>query len=137
MMCTRERRLESVPPSAVSPYRRKAGQRVASPRRRKLRQVDSDGRAAVRGPDHGPNLLHRLGGSLTGALVFTIDGLWSPAAMRQAMHSCRPHAPIGRHALRRRAQRQRSEEHTSELQSPMYLVCRLLLEKKNKKNKTN
>src|SRR5437762_10763989 len=27
----------------------------------------------------------------------------------------------------------RSEEHTSELQSPMYLVCRLLLEKKNMK----
>src|SRR5437762_5848175 len=27
----------------------------------------------------------------------------------------------------------RSEEHTSELQSPMYLLCRLLLEKKNKK----
>src|SRR5436189_6029613 len=26
----------------------------------------------------------------------------------------------------------RSEEHTSELQSPMYLVCRLLLEKKNR-----
>src|SRR5436189_4893640 len=30
-----------------------------------------------------------------------------------------------------RASSQRSEEHTSELQSPMYLVCRLLLEKKN------
>src|SRR5437879_1249211 len=28
---------------------------------------------------------------------------------------------------------QRSEEHTSELQSPMYLVCRLLLEKKKQK----
>src|SRR5437762_10524847 len=28
----------------------------------------------------------------------------------------------------------RSEEHTSELQSPMYLVCRLLLEKKNNKH---
>src|SRR5437762_13344579 len=27
---------------------------------------------------------------------------------------------------------QRSEEHTSELQSPMYLVCRLLLEKKKR-----
>src|SRR5437879_707524 len=27
---------------------------------------------------------------------------------------------------------QRSEEHTSELQSPMYIVCRLLLEEKNK-----
>src|SRR5690348_17514261 len=29
----------------------------------------------------------------------------------------------------------RSEEHTSELQSPVHLVCRLLLEKKNKKTK--
>src|SRR5205807_9092312 len=29
----------------------------------------------------------------------------------------------------------RSEEHTSELQSPCNLVCRLLLEKKNKKKK--
>src|SRR3970282_2880715 len=28
----------------------------------------------------------------------------------------------------------RSEEHTSELQSPMYLVCRLLLEKKIKQH---
>src|SRR5437763_6711898 len=32
-----------------------------------------------------------------------------------------------------RAAGARSEEHTSELQSPMYLVCRLLLEKKKKK----
>src|SRR2546426_7061290 len=30
--------------------------------------------------------------------------------------------------------RDRSEEHTSELQSPCNLVCRLLLEKKKKKN---
>src|SRR3712207_7231351 len=30
----------------------------------------------------------------------------------------------------------RSEEHTSELQSRQYLVCRLLLEKKKKKNNT-
>src|SRR5690348_17634989 len=29
---------------------------------------------------------------------------------------------------------QRSEEHTSELQSPVHLVCRLLLEKKKKNN---
>src|SRR5690348_17767097 len=29
----------------------------------------------------------------------------------------------------------RSEEHTSELQSPVHLVCRLLLEKKKKTNK--
>src|SRR2546422_6772656 len=32
--------------------------------------------------------------------------------------------------------RDRSEEHTSELQSRLHLVCRLLLEKKKKKTKT-
>src|SRR2546425_8833059 len=41
------------------------------------------------------------------------------------------------HAFRRRPDelrgKQRSEEHTSELQSLAYLVCRLLLEKKKKK----
>src|SRR5438552_11837660 len=34
-----------------------------------------------------------------------------------------------------RVTRSRSEEHTSELQSPDHLVCRLLLEKKKKKIK--
>src|SRR2546422_5346384 len=32
---------------------------------------------------------------------------------------------------------ERSEEHTSELQSRLHLVCRLLLEKKKKKHKKN
>src|SRR5690348_12655658 len=43
------------------------------------------------------------------------------------------HAAISQRRLARqyRAQWQRSEEHTSELQSPVHLVCRLLLEKKN------
>src|SRR5437764_4831507 len=53
--------------------------------------------------------------------------------------SKRPTVPEGCHeAFRYRSgvsslvgwSRRRSEEHTSELQSPMYLVCRLLLEKK-------
>src|SRR2546425_9162651 len=35
-----------------------------------------------------------------------------------------------------RPRRARSEEHTSELQSLAYLVCRLLLEKKKKKKQT-
>src|SRR3712207_8511509 len=35
------------------------------------------------------------------------------------------------------AQQRRSEEHTSELQSRQYLVCRLLLEKKKKKLTSN
>src|SRR5256885_16970847 len=49
----------------------------------------------------------------------------------------RPWQPVPRAACRRSGAaslrtRQRSEEHTSELQSPCNLVCRLLLEKKKK-----
>src|SRR5688500_19389746 len=43
-----------------------------------------------------------------------------------------PVADAGRlHALQEQNRERRSEEHTSELQSPCNLVCRLLLEKKN------
>src|SRR3989441_1922953 len=42
-------------------------------------------------------------------------------------------APRRHMTRRRRARGLRSEEHTSELQSLAYLVCRLLLEKKKKK----
>src|SRR5256885_11700922 len=42
--------------------------------------------------------------------------------------------PGGRRERRRQDHRQRSEEHTSELQSPCNLVCRLLLEKKKNKH---
>src|SRR5258708_23773437 len=43
--------------------------------------------------------------------------------------------PLVEQVLQRRPGR--SEEHTSELQSPDHLVCRLLLEKKNKKQHIN
>src|SRR5437867_10056699 len=48
-----------------------------------------------------------------------------------------PPAPGRDDAVQRRVARDRvrSEEHTSELQSPYDLVCRLLLEKKKKKQK--
>src|SRR5690349_23981484 len=42
---------------------------------------------------------------------------------------------IGMTGCRRASRRDRSEEHTSELQSRRDLVCRLLLEKKKKKKK--
>src|SRR5229473_7883623 len=42
-----------------------------------------------------------------------------------------------RSSARPPARSSRSEEHTSELQSLAYLVCRLLLEKKKKKKQTN
>src|SRR5947209_20225031 len=45
----------------------------------------------------------------------------------------RPPSAAGRRAWPR-APRARSEEHTSELQSRQYLVCRLLLEKKKNNN---
>src|SRR3712207_8192174 len=46
----------------------------------------------------------------------------------------RRHAPLrgGEEDVQLRRHDLRSEEHTSELQSRQYLVCRLLLEKKNK-----
>src|SRR5205809_4333531 len=48
--------------------------------------------------------------------------LWRQAGRR---------VPLGRHVLLAHgARRGRSEEHTSELQSRLHLVCRLLLEKK-------
>src|SRR6478609_9955344 len=54
---------------------------------------------------------------------------------RSAPRNGRPWTAAGRTpGGPRRARRTRSEEHTSELQSLAYLVCRLLLEKK--KNKT-
>src|SRR5687767_15760206 len=78
----------------------------------------SDGRLAYRrsqrrrqrGPDrrHRRDALRRDGRSL---------------ARARASRGCEGYGP-------------RSEEHTSELQSLAYLVCRLLLEKKKKKKKT-
>src|SRR2546426_3406512 len=46
------------------------------------------------------------------------------------------HPAIHRRHIVRRVQEDRSEEHTSELQSPCNLVCRLLLEKKKKQSIT-
>src|SRR3712207_7539056 len=60
------------------------------------------------------------------------------AGPREDDGACRPGAAPQRARTAEGARvRPRSEEHTSELQSRQYLVCRLLLEKKKKtKNKT-
>src|SRR5437016_11203658 len=61
-------------------------------------------------------------------------GLGDFEVVGTAVH-CNPRAighAVGRTAPRLNAGRERSEEHTSELQSLTNLVCRLLLEKKNK-----
>src|SRR5690348_17776323 len=55
----------------------------------------------------------------------------SPSRRRHARRA--PAARISRqHGRHYREPSRRSEEHTSELQSPVHLVCRLLLEKKKK-----
>src|SRR5256885_5542088 len=55
-----------------------------------------------------------------------------PSCLRGAATGASPGAlhALGRRDARRRRRVARSEEHTSELQSPCNLVCRLLLEKK-------
>src|SRR3712207_9535635 len=53
-----------------------------------------------------------------------------PSASSRASPRCAPTRPASRTSATGRPTRSRSEEHTSELQSRQYLVCRLLLEKK-------
>src|SRR3712207_7156660 len=61
-----------------------------------------------------------VGGAFNRGVVYTLDAAGVPA----------PQPPAADAALS--ALIVRSEEHTSELQSRQYLVCRLLLEKKKK-----
>src|SRR5690349_22646183 len=56
-----------------------------------------------------------------------------PAGGAGARAADHPPGEIGRHLEASRRSVQRSEEHTSELQSRRDLVCRLLLEKKKRK----
>src|SRR5256885_9738904 len=69
--------------------------------------------------------------------------IWPVASLLVGYRSTAGYAPslrlatgqIGRNERGRISERDhRSEEHTSELQSPCNLVCRLLLEKKNTKH---
>src|SRR2546422_8453823 len=67
-----------------------------------------------------------------------VDGAESrdsaPTAIRSSHDLGREQMSLDNHVGDRQVIRQRSEEHTSELQSRLHLVCRLLLEKK--KNNT-
>src|ERR1039457_6678597 len=66
----------------------------------------------------------------------TVPGAYCLVDRQSQHHSSGPgeHVDVEDRLRHRRHHRStRSEEHTSELQSPCNLVCRLLLEKKNKK----
>src|SRR5258708_22218540 len=78
----------------------------------------------------------RGGESRRGPLAVSSSGARGALARRRHGGFGRPHGDLSRSrngALRAPG---RSEEHTSELQSPDHLVCRLLLEKKKRKNIT-
>src|SRR3712207_7206498 len=72
--------------------------------------------------------LFRSGGPLRFRCYATQDGLRAfPISSVSGHRGCAIRGPSS----------SRSEEHTSELQSRQYLVCRLLLEKKNITNNTS
>src|SRR2546426_5983378 len=62
-----------------------------------------------------------------------------PIDKHAVSHARGPRCPVVSRLVRIVAGKidERSEEHTSELQSPCNLVCRLLLEKKKKKTRTD
>src|SRR2546422_4155377 len=63
------------------------------------------------------------------------EPLGERAGYQQDLHLRRGHRPCEAAAVQdHRRLRRRSEEHTSELQSRLHLVCRLLLEKKKQKD---
>src|SRR5256885_4237292 len=83
---------------------------------------------------HGPQLLgqlpERLGQALIGGHGIGPDGVAAMAGQRDGAQ----HADLGKGRLEGDVGMPgRSEEHTSELQSPCNLVCRLLLEKKKRR----
>src|SRR4051794_41635583 len=64
----------------------------------------------------------------------SVSALPSAAGSRTSPPSTTP-CGSGARAIRTTCLPPRSEEHTSELQSPVHLVCRLLLEKKKKERR--
>src|SRR2546422_5292944 len=69
---------------------------------------------------------------------FVLRGRFTPGVAELEWCERRLLARIHRYTLDRlRQEIERSEEHTSELQSRLHLVCRLLLEKKKKKRQIN
>src|SRR2546429_6527881 len=65
-----------------------------------------------------------------------VQSVHAPAVRvaEHAVYSVGGNARVDGEAAVGRSREQRSEEHTSELQSRLHLVCRLLLEKKNTKS---
>src|SRR5439155_15607763 len=98
---------------------------------------DRDRREAGALPQHPQAKTHILQQSFH-RLTRSAGPPWDRLSWRGAPGCSRPAEPLQPEAQRqRRRSPDRSEEHTSELQSRGHLVCRLLLEKKKNKTKEN
>src|SRR5258708_25563214 len=73
-----------------------------------------------------PTLFRSSSTYTTSSRTAAISARWIPLTSANSVSSSQ------KRTRRLSTLRSRSEEHTSELQSPDHLVCRLLLEKKNK-----
>src|SRR3712207_8225114 len=71
-----------------------------------------------------------VGDPAAGAVVVVDPGPAVASHQDEVLRTCA--GPVATVVLTHRHDDHRSEEHTSELQSRQYLVCRLLLEKKKK-----
>src|SRR2546422_4494570 len=111
-------------PSATERITFSSGRRL--PRHRKLHS------ARLR----GSNVFARFAQACASRFWPSAESLWKTRG-RASRPALRESPQFGYSRTRRTppASSQRSEEHTSELQSRLHLVCRLLLEKKKKQNK--
>src|SRR3712207_8983252 len=82
--------------------------------------------------DPEPHESHRDFLSIADFTRSELDALFALAErMRSGEYAARPLAGKSLAMIFMKSSTRRSEEHTSELQSRQYLVCRLLLDKKN------
>src|SRR3989449_6128537 len=92
--------------------------------------------ASARGAQGGYVLIKPPAKGTLGQVIRILDGPVAPigCVSKTAYKKCRD-CPYAKKTYCPLQDAMRSEEHTSELQSRLHLVCRLLLEKKKKKKK--
>src|SRR3712207_556481 len=100
----------------------------------------SKAEAAAPAPPHSPDENREVGKwssrplheGFVGLVEVVGEGDYGEDTCHEARHGRGEHEAVGEERGYPLADAERSEEHTSELQSRQYLVCRLLLEKKKK-----
>src|SRR2546422_1343777 len=130
--CPRKKKISRVGPTGAFPSRGSGLSRpIASRTRPGPSAATGEGGATVRSGGWITLTLTRIGSPTVARVRSTETSTWigSTSTAISAAHGTARTAASRNHAAGRRGSG-RSEEHTSELQSRLHLVCRLLLEKK-------